>query len=321
MFTEILGHETSKRLIQKAVEAGRMPPALLLSGPEGVGKFLLARALGRALLCTESGSCEPQCVPCRRANEGGHPDLIVVQPSTLVIKIDQIREVVRQIMGRPFEARRRVVVLDQAHLLTEEAANSLLKSLEEPPPTSHLILVTAAPQALLPTIRSRCQGLRLGPLPASTVEEYLKEKHGQPAEEARLRASLSGGSIGAALAWETETHRSVRALLLDLLEKPPGGAERAEVADRLAELEDIPAALITLRTLLRDMEVLRLGAGPQSLLNADESERLSRLARAPLAGRASAFAAAVEETIRALRGNANKLLAMDVLMERLVEPG
>src|SRR5262249_61618740 len=129
------------------------------------------------------------------------------------IKTERVRDAVRDIAGRPFEGRARAFVIDEAHLLTEQAQNALLKSLEEPPPSSHVILVTASPQALLPTIRSRCQTLRFSPLPEPLLEAHLRDRCGLPPAEAQLRSALCGGSLGVALAFESEAWRA-----------PPGGA-------------------------------------------------------------------------------------------------
>jgi DNA polymerase-3 subunit delta' len=182
-----------------------------------------------------------------------------------------------------------------------------------------VILVTAAPQALLPTIRSRCQLLRAGPLPAAVVETYLRERMGLSPEDARLRASLAGGSLGAALAFESEAYRSSREVLLGLLEGLGGGGalERMGAAEQLEQSDDLALALGTLRTLLRDLAALRAGADPRRLLNADVAGRLEALSGSRLGERAIALAEAVGETREALRGSANKILTMDVLVEDL----
>jgi DNA polymerase-3 subunit delta' len=322
-FAEIIGHERVKTILSAALRHGRLPPALLLSGPDGVGKKALALATARALVCERGGgdACG-QCAACGRALRGLHPDLMLVEPDGATIKIDRVREVAREISGRPFEARARAFVIDEAHLLTEQAANALLKCLEEPCPTSHVLLVSAAPQALLPTIRSRCQTLRVGSLPPALLADHLVTHRGLSADEARLRAVLSGGSLGAALAFEPEAYRGLRDGLLVLLEALPGQGplERMEAAEKLADVEDLPLALTALRALLRDLAALACGAPDRAALNADVLPRLQALARGPLGRRAGLLASAVGETREALRTNANRLLSMDVLLDRLAAP-
>jgi DNA polymerase-3 subunit delta' len=203
--------------------------------------------------------------------------------------------------------------------MTEQAENALLKSLEEPPATSHVVLVTSAPQALLPTIRSRCQVLRMGPLPAVVVQDYLEERAGVPAEEARLRGALSGGSLGAALTFASEEYRTLRDLLLGILEgiDRAGALPRMAAAERLTDADDLQLALSALRSLLRDAAAARLGAPAERLLNADVADRIARLAASPLAVRAIPLAEAVAEAQEALHGNANKILTVDVLLDLL----
>jgi len=306
-FARILGHQRLRGLLSRAVGRRRLPPALLFSGPSGVGKKALALAVARALLCeVDDGDACDACAACGRAARGLHPDAILVEPDGASIKIEQVRDAVREIAGRPFEGRARAFVFDEAHLVTEQAQNALLKSLEEPPATSHVFLVTASPQALLPTIRSRCQMLRFSPLPQSLLETHLREAFGLSADEARLRAALSGGSLGVALAFESEAWRALREDLMD----------------------DPVLALTALRSLLRDVAALR--AGSPVLLNADVAGRLEALARGPLGERAGEMARAVGETRDALegkitgtnlrRGPANALLAFDVLMDALGAP-
>jgi DNA polymerase III subunit delta' len=347
-FARVLGHDRIKRILGKALAQGRFPPALLLAGPEGVGKRTLALATARGLVC-EAGGGEAcgACSTCRRVAKSLeglpalrkaaddhtdeperrnfllHPDLVLVEPrrtaTRLDIRIEQVRDLLRHLQGRPFEARARAFVIDDAHAMTEQAQNALLKGLEEPPATSHVLLVTASPQALLPTIRSRCQVLRLGSLPAAVVEGYLRTEAGLEPDEARLRAALAGGSLGAALAFESEAYRSLREELLALLEQlaQAGGMERLEAAEALAQSDDLTLALTALRSLLRDVAALGAGAAPGMLLNADVAGRLVALARGRLGARASALAETVGETRESLRGSANKVLTMDVLLDAL----
>jgi DNA polymerase-3 subunit delta' len=342
----IRGHERARALLALGLERGRLPHALLFAGPDGVGKKALAVVVARGLLCQSEAPrpCDA-CGACRRilraldgleerreaaldaddpllASHRLHPDFVLVEPLTRgvrsEIRIEQVRELVREIAGTPFEGRARAFVVDEAHLMTEQAANSLLKSLEEPPATSHVMLVSESPQALLPTIRSRCQTLRLGPLPLSLLQSEL-EARGLDPKEARLRATLAAGSLGAALAFEAEGYRALRDSLLASLESLAGSGAlaRMEVAQRLQELDDPALALTALRSLLRDVAALRAGVRPASLLNADLASRLEGLAAGPLGERASMLAEAAGETRAALLRNVHKLLAMDLLLEKI----
>ena len=318
-FTDILGHDHVKAVLSRLIERGRLPGSMLLSGPAGVGKKKLAMAVARALVC-EAGSAEAcgRCGACLRSGKGIHADVFLIEPATATsIKIEQVRDAVGNILSRPFEGRSRAFVIDEAHLMTEQASNALLKALEEPPATSHVMLVTASPQALLPTIRSRCQTLRVGALPAALIEAHLRDSLGLDAGEAHLRASLSGGSLGYAVAFEAEAYRGVRDGVLGLLESLPGGngLQRIESAEWLEDLDQPALALAAIRSLLRDVTALAAGADPATLLNTDVAARLAGIARGPLSQRALSICDAASEAQEALRGNANKLLTMDAFVD------
>jgi DNA polymerase III subunit delta' len=179
--------------------------------------------------------------------------------------------------------------------------------------------VMASPQALLPTIRSRCQALRLGPLPSALLEAHLVERLSLPAAEARLRASLSGGSLGAAMTFEADGYRALRDDILAMLEKADGASavHRLAWADQLADADDVMLALTALRSLLRDLAAARAGAAADRMLNADVGDRLVALGQGRLAARAVALADLTEETRTNLRGNASRPLSMDVLVDAL----
>lgn len=357
-FDDVLGHERIRGLLSRALGARRVPHALLFAGPEGVGKRTLALAFATALLCETGGAAGPcgACSHCRRvaralqdldaaraAAEKGyrgpddaalydfrlHPDLVLVEPPARgrrpEILAAQAEDIVRETFKAPFEARARAFVIDDAHALcsgsTVSAANALLKSLEEPPSHTHFVLVTAQPQALLPTIRSRCQALRFGTLPTQTVAERLR-REGLGEDEARLRAALCGGSLGAAQAFDSDAWRAEREGLLGLLESAPrlDGAGRLKAAELLKESEDARRALITLRTLLRDVAALQAGADAARLLNGDLAARLSAVARGPLGPRAGALAEAAAEARDALGAYAHEQITLDAFVEGLAAP-
>ncbi|HEV8253826.1 MAG TPA: DNA polymerase III subunit delta' [Vicinamibacteria bacterium] len=327
-FAEVLGHDRAKAVLAAALRQRRLPHALLLAGPEGVGKKRLAIEAARALLCEADGedACG-RCATCSRIARGIHPDAFLVQPETPTIRIEQVRDVVREVAGRPFEARARAFIIDEAHLMTDQAANALLKGLEEPPPTSHLLLVTHSPQALLSTIRSRCQLLRLTALPSRLLEDELQRRWGFSADEARLRAAFSAGSVGRALAFDPAAYRTLRQELLAILEAAgrAGAIQWLEAGERLGEVDDPVFALTALRSLLRDVVALRSGTPAAALLNTDLAARLDPLARSRLGERAVALAEAVGRTRDALEGKtpdppfkqgpANRQIAMDALMD------
>jgi DNA polymerase-3 subunit delta' len=354
---DVRGHDRVRAILSRALERDRLPPALLFAGPDGVGKKLLALAVAQAALCERAPAPEPcgECRACRKVsaalaperleelrqeadqhpdedvwrNFRLHPDLVLAEGWRLTktgrpraepeIRVDQVRDLIVEITGTPFEARRRVFVIDDAHTMNEAAQNALLKSLEEPPPRSHVILVSAAPLGLRQTIRSRCQLLRFGPLTRGAVAAHLAERRGVPEEEARTQAALAGGSLGAALAFESESYGRMREGLVDLLERAGtlDPAARMEAAEALEQSEDPTLLLTTLRSLLRDLLALRAGASGEGLVHPDLADRLKPLATGPLGERAGHLAERAGEARFALRGFANKLLTFDLLVDAL----
>jgi DNA polymerase III subunit delta' len=345
---DVLGHERLRAALTKALGNGHLSSALLLTGPEGVGKRLLAIELGRTLVCEEqkSDACG-RCSSCERVgraldalretreravaaeeplefNLRLHPDLVVVEPSPETIRVEQARAIVSEVGERAFEGRGRAVIIDDAHALTEQAANALLKSLEEPPDQTHFFLVTSSPEALLPTIRSRCARLRFTALPEALVAKALVSRWGVAPEEARLRARLSSGSLKAALAFESESYRDLREEMLALLEtwKGLGEIERLDAAQKLAEMDDSHEALRILRSLLRDVAVLGEGAEDDRALNVDVVDRLRALGQGTLAESAARLAEHVGRIARALDANAHRGLAMELLVDGIdAKPG
>jgi len=349
LFADVLGHAPARELLTRALKDGRVPPSLLFSGPDGVGKRALALEVARGLLCDrkDDPGCG-ECSHCRRIlnslraieewrerargskdgtamNHRLHPDLILVEPWTTTkegetkakadIKVEQIRELVSETFGKPFEAKARCFVIDEAHLMNPAAANSLLKSLEEPPATTHFVLVSSSPQALLPTILSRCQTMRFAALPSSILTPFLKEKLGLDEAEARLRTALSGGSVAKALAFDSGVAQALRAEALVALETAGRPLAKLEAAQALADSDDLPLALLAMRSLLRDVAAIRAGVATSGLVNQDMLEPLSKLAKTSVGANAAELAEKIQETLLAVQGNASKLLASDALVD------
>ncbi|MFN8008357.1 MAG: DNA polymerase III subunit delta' [Terriglobia bacterium] len=193
----ISGNSLLVDTLRSQLAKGCVPHSLLFSGLPGLGKATLARFLAKALNCQNASAdfCD-QCSSCLKINSGTHPDVRLFQPDGQFIKIDSMRTLSRESRYHPFEGRRRVFILEEADRLNLEAANSILKTLEEPPESSVLILVTAKLNDLLPTIRSRCQLYRFAPLSLEEMEQLLCLAKRAVSPDRKLVSRLSAGSIG-----------------------------------------------------------------------------------------------------------------------------
>ncbi|MFH1019251.1 MAG: DNA polymerase III subunit delta', partial [Pseudomonadota bacterium] len=199
-FAGIIGQDKAKKLLHRAVAQERLSHALLFKGPMGVGKKTCARTFAATLNCHSPAGHEPcgQCSSCRKFNAGSHPDFIVIEPDGAAIKINQVRELKKTLAVPPFEAKIRVVLLCEIHTMRREAANSLLKTLEEPPSQTMLILTADEAGGILPTILSRCQTVPFFPLPQTEVAKILALEAGIAPESGAALAAMAEGSLGRA---------------------------------------------------------------------------------------------------------------------------
>lgn len=196
-------------LLKGFVKKGRVPHAILISGRPGVGKRLLAQAFASALMCFDpvSGEACSTCSSCRRLRADMNPDLLNVQPEGQTIKIDQIRKVIAELPFTPHMSKNRVIICENVEKLGDEAANALLKSIEEPPPHNVFVLMTTNVYALLPTIRSRCCIITAQPIPYSELFRIAQDVGISPEDNARLYAFLAQGSRDALSWWLDKAHQ------------------------------------------------------------------------------------------------------------------
>ncbi len=213
-FGRVVGHRRPVQLLRAMIERGRVPHALLFVGPEGIGKRTVALAFLQALNCAVSpGEGCDRCPSCIKLSRLSHPDLLFVSSEGATVKVDQIREVMRGLTMRPLEARWRGVIVDGAEQMTLEAANAFLKTLEEPPPRTVLILLARKAEELPPTVVSRCQLLRFFPLRDEEVREVLRMQGvGDPAA-----AAFAEGSPGRALRMDIDALKTLRKEVEDFL--------------------------------------------------------------------------------------------------------
>ncbi len=202
-FSTVSGHQRPLRVLQRVLASGRVPHAQLFWGPDGVGKELVTRAFARVLLCADPGALERgegcgRCGPCVKCDGVSHPDLHLVVAQKASISVDDVRRLQETLAYQAFERGRKVVIIRDAFRLTREAANALLKTLEEPPAGVYLVLLAHHRNQLLPTLVSRCQALRFDPLPEAEVRRLLTER-GVETETAAAMAAVSGGCPGQVL--------------------------------------------------------------------------------------------------------------------------
>jgi DNA polymerase-3 subunit delta' len=336
-FRNLLGHGPTLALLSRAIQAGTLPPSLIFAGPAGIGKRSAALACAQALNCLTAApprdalpadACG-ECAVCRRIARGLHPDVSVVVPGESgSIKIDAVREEIRKTAYKPFEGRRRVIIFDDAEALGDDAQNALLKTLEEPPAGSVLILVTAQPHQLLPTVRSRCPVVRFAPLEAADVAACLIREQGVPESRAHAVAALARGSLAVARATadagvEQVREAAERVLLAVADARDP--RQRLEATRDLvgkgkgtgaSEREALATHLHALASLLRDLGALGTGRAA-GLVNSDLQGSLTRMAERFDAARTLRAFAAVDEALLALEKNASPKIVADWVVLQL----
>ena len=256
MLASIVGQERALRIVRESLANRRLHHALLFAGPAGVGKRATAMALAAALLCEAGGkdACG-ECNSCAQVGAESHPDLTVVEmpEKKKSVSIEQIRTLQRALARRALAGRRKVAIVDDANTLTSEAQNAFLKTLEEPPARSFLVIVSRSASALLPTVRSRCQQITFSPLPDADVTRLLIDRHQVEPDEAAELARYAEGSLGAALALRTEGLPEMEAQLRWLLRESAFGEYRAiqKAAEDTSPPTGLPLLLRVLRQRLR----------------------------------------------------------------------
>lgn len=318
---EVIGHEWAIDLLQRQVQHDRTPQSLLLTGPFNVGKATLARYFAQYLTCQadDSRPCGV-CRSCRKVVTGSHPDVRILDEDEQGLKIEQIRDLQRELSLSPVEGRHRVAVLANFERATASAANALLKTLEEPAAPVVIILTAPDPGSLLPTIVSRCQIVTLRPVPLEQVETALQQRWQASPEQAALLAQLSAGRLGWAvrgLTDESFLERRARWLtdLQDLLRMHR--AERLAYAQVLSrDSAALKEALTFWLTIWRDL--LLLASGSQTrIVNLDYREALQGLAGQSSAGQAAEVVGRLQTALLNLDKNVNARLNLEVVLLKL----
>jgi DNA polymerase-3 subunit delta' len=340
-FSELIAQDRALSSLRSALRRGALHHAYLFGGPAGVGKGTAARLLAQAANC-EGGAPGPAgyrddpcgaCGPCRKIARGLHPDVVeIAEERTMAragrweprsgrtpsrdIVVDQVRDVVdRRLALKRFEGRRRFVVVDPADAMNVQAQNALLKTLEEPPEETTLVLVASSPDRLLPTIRSRCLRVPFAPIPPDAIAARL-EAEGRGAAEARLAAALAGGSLARALERDADALAAERDAVVAAARLDPadaGGwlafaAEHGGDRERAGELCDLLALW------LRDVVTVQAGSDDLALGDPDLADATRRTAGTLAPSEALRRREEVRRTAAALRQNASPTLALERML-------
>jgi DNA polymerase-3 subunit delta' len=282
-FKDVAGNKGIQKILRLALERGRVPNSLVFSGPEGSGKMATALTLAKALNCQNltDDACDA-CASCRAIDAGTHPDVMALTIEVQKVKVEQTGLIRQMAYLRPMTARARVFIVDDAKAMSAEAANSLLKVLEEPPSFTHIILLTDSPHLLLTTIRSRCRHLAFSPIGRAEIEQALLDRDFSP-EQAGILALLVDGNLDRARELDWEEVAELRAGAWDLFEALSSSDRASQFLERFgnvpkAVLEEFGEVLEVFASFARDVLLLVLGGDPALLLNPDFEDRLRRSA-------------------------------------------
>ena len=344
-FESIVGQQKPIRLLISLLQNKTIPHALLFTGLEGIGKLATATAFAMACNCQYS---EPEviaqgsptspialnratstlfcgsCKSCRKIESGNHPDIIYVEPSGPVIKIEQIRALSYTLAMKPFEARLRVAILSNAQDMTPAAGNALLKLLEEPPDRTILILTARQRSELLPTIVSRCQHIRFNPISREALETMLIEKQGTSCDDAAIVAAMANGSFSKALAMiDPKSHinwinrRNWLIQEVDALPDRPIGLILAWAAMLSKNKELLSDSLEIVKTYLRDLAIYQYG--PEKIINKDLENQVRKASQKVAVSSLLSKINHIQSAQENIQGNANLRLTMEVLALRLAK--
>ena len=320
-FKDVLGHERPIEFLKRAIHQDRVSHSYLFLGNEGIGKKWVALQFAKALNCLEGamekGDACDHCPSCKKIDHHLHPDVLIIEPEGQTLKVDQVRQMQRGLAYRPYEGQRRVCILTAADRMAPNMSNTLLKTLEEPPLHTVIILLANNPRRLLPTILSRCQPIHFHPLSIPLVSNWLMEQKGFNEKEAHLLSSLSEGSPGKALEIREEIDQIPRdELLMDFigLKSLPFEKKESWAESLSSNRENLILILEVAKTLLRDLVVIKTLKDSSKLIHSDLLQVIEVLASKWSLSSLLNRMEVLHQTILDIRSNANMTLALEAMM-------
>lgn len=320
-FASITGQDRAISFLQQSLTQQRLAHTLLFSGADGVGKKTTALALAQALNCQTPvlGDSCGVCLACKKITDRNHPDVKVIEPDGQRIKIDQIRdEVQHQVHLRPLEGKYKVYIINEAESMTVEAANSLLKILEEPPATVMIILITSQAYQLLDTIQSRCQEIRFNPIAVEPLSQWLVKQLEIDPVQAQTLAMLSEGRPAEALRLaEPDSQRMRQTIIQTLLVRTPG--EWDKLALQLGEFKNELTEILTLMlSWFRDLLVIQQEPESGLVVNQDFKQDLIKMVSQESQSSLIHKCQLIMQALTQSKRNINQQLLLEVLLMRLM---
>ncbi len=333
-FRTIVGQQHPIALLKTLIASDKLPHALLFTGDEGVGKKSTAKAfamvcncinikkeLQKGILTTKIDACG-ECIPCKKIAGNHHPDVIHINPQSSAIKISQIRTLLQALTLKPNEAVRRVVILSEAHCMNTQAANALLKILEEPPARTLIVLTASHPTNLLPTVASRCRHIRFFPLGKKEIKHLLSQRMQLEPDTLETVAALSQGSFSRAKKFTDPRWINRRSWIIRTFTGNMVSDDSLQVLNLLAFSESlvknkewIEESLEVIAMWLRDL--LMINHDPEQVINRDFMDTLSAIGQSVNPKQVLKQVDAVECAMTAMKSNTNIRLTMDAMVMRM----
>lgn len=280
-FNQIIGHEKVIETLKRSINKGTVSHSYIFEGEEGLGKKKIANIFAKTLLCKNQKD-EPcnHCTSCMKFDKGNHPDLLVIEPEKGLIKKGEVEALIKSVTKAPFESLRKIFIIDDSHKMNLEAKNALLKTLEEPPSYINIILITSSSNLLLPTILSRCQGIKFYPVDSKKIADLLISLYGKSKEEAKFIADFSKGSVGKSIELATSDSffqkREEIIKLIDNLLKGDKTKAISSIGFFNDNKENIEEILDIFSFWFRDLIIYKELGDNDLIINSDKIEYLSR---------------------------------------------
>lgn len=321
-FDEIKGQERATRILKQAIAHNHIAQTYLFHGPDRVGKKRTALCFAMALNCwtSQEDPCG-LCIPCRKIGQGIHPDITIVKPDKGEIKIGVIRDIITGMAFRPREAKKRIVIIDEAEKFNLSASNAFLKTLEEPPVETVIVLVSSSPDTLPQTVLSRCHKIAFGSIPTPVIADILMHAKGHTRTLAESIASLADGSIGKALALSSADVQQVREeIVRGITEIYDDRGTLFDLAERFSKDEEsFYDALYWIYTCFRDVLILKNGGDLMLLINKDLYHHLLMIKERITIDRLVEIEDFIRSVYKGQERNMNRHLALDVLGMKIFE--